>query len=109
MRRDPRPYGDIGELAITIVVIEAVGEGLIESRMTVGANALGGIAAEPFGGGIPLHVVHAEEIEAATIVEAQPCRRDGPLTALQAVRAGYILEGAVAPVVEQRITFDARH
>ena len=46
MGGDSGSGGDVGERAVAVVVIEAVGQGLVEARVAIGANAARGIAAE---------------------------------------------------------------
>ena len=58
-------------------------------------------------GRVPLDVVDDEEVQAAVVVVVEPGGRDRPVMALEAGCAGYVLEGAVAAIVEQGVAVDA--
>src|SRR5262245_23014772 len=81
--------------------------------MTVSAITGLRVAAIRLPFGIPLAVVHHEQVEPAVIVVVEPARRDRPwLGAPLAIRAGSprdVFECAVPPVAEQQVSVDSRH
>ena len=88
MRGDSGSDGHVGERAVAVVVIEPVGQRLVEARMAIGANAASGVAAEGLGRRVPLHVVDDEQIQAAVVVVVDPGRRHRPVAALEPGRRG---------------------
>ena len=87
-------FADIGEGAVTVVVVELVGLALVIQRSRIVVRRVVGAVF-----GIELDVAAHEEIDAAVLVVVEPRGTDGPAVHLDAGLRGRVGEVAVAVVV----------
>ena len=106
---DSRGFGDVSEGAVSVVVIEGVGEAGVVVGMTMEQSAGAGIAAGGLGLRVPHHVVHHEQVEAAIAVGIEPSRRHRPGLTVDACLHRHIFEGAIAAIAIQNVTAHSRH
>lgn len=106
MLADAAGLRDIAKGAVPVVAEQLIGQRRVVARMAVRAH---GLAAGNFFAGVPLHVVHHQQVQVAIVVHVKPASPHGPelLGALQPRRSRYVLELAVAQIAVEPVAIDA--
>src|SRR5206468_2852137 len=84
-----------------VIVIERIRQSFVEFRMTIAAVDAR-LSAERLFGGIPLHVIDDEQVQAAIVIVIEPPGRHSPPARIAHARLDCdVLESAIAAVAVQ--------
>ena len=100
-------FGHVGEGAVAVVVVESVGQAIIEIGMAMEQSARPWIAACRLFFRIPRHVIDHEQVEPAVAIVIEPAGGHGPGFAVNPSLGRDVFEGAVAAVAVENVAAHA--